>query len=109
MNEVNRLEALVALGVRVPVKLAGLRKLATMGSVGERILLKCIEVLEVTDKRRQYWPLLDLVMTERSIAEQCFPEAPSTTPEHMREAPDWLNEAETIQPNYIQPTKTRKL
>lgn len=95
---VQRLEAMVTLGVRVPVKIAGLKRLATMGEVGERIFRKSVEVLEVTNKKRQYWPLMDLLMVERAIAEQCFPAAESTVPEHMRNAPEWLKEAETILP-----------
>lgn len=98
---VRRLDALVTLGVRVPVKIAGLKRLATMGEIGERIFRKCVEVLEVTNKKRQYWPLMDLLMEERAIAEQCFPSAESTVPEHMRAAPEWLNEAETILPPNI--------
>ena len=80
------------------MKIAGLKQLATMGEIGERIFGKCIDVLEISDKKRQYWPLMDLLMRERAIAEQCFPAAESTVPEHMRDAPEWLNEAETIFP-----------
>jgi hypothetical protein len=93
---VQRLDALVTLGVPVPVRIAGLKKLATMGEIGERIFRKCVEVIEVTNKKRQYWPLMDLLMVERAIAEQCFPAAESTVPEHMRNAPEWLTESETI-------------
>ena len=97
-TQLQKLDALVTLGVRVPVKIEGLKKLATMGIMGERILRKAIEVLETTNKKRQYWPLADLLMIDRSIAEQCFPAAESTVPEHMRYSPGWLMNSETIYP-----------
>ncbi len=84
-----QLDARVTLGVPVRVRVEGLRALAAISSYGDRILERSIAVLEERPPQR-YWPLHDLLMTDRALAEQCFPDAPSTVPEHMRHAPDWL-------------------
>jgi hypothetical protein len=88
-----KLDALVTLGLPVRTRVEGLKKLAENSPIGTRILEKAMEVLQETNPKRQYWPLLDLLMHERAIAEQCFPDAESTVPEHMRSAPDWLLES----------------
>ena len=93
-----RLDAHITLGLRIPVKVQGLKKLATMGKIGERILQKAIETIEVTKPKDEYKPLLDLVITERAIAEQCFPNAPRTVPEYMQEPPEWLKTETILQP-----------
>ena len=87
---VRRLDAIVTLGVPVRVRVEGLKALAVIPPIGTRILTKCLEVLEGRSEKKRYWPLLDLLMIERGIAEQCFPDAPITVEAHMRNAPDWL-------------------
>lgn len=88
-----KLEALVVLGLPVRTRVDGLRRLATQPPIGTRILEKAIAVLQEPNPKRRYWPLMDLLMHERAIAEQCFPDAEPTVPEHMREAPEWLKES----------------
>jgi len=93
-----RLEAVLTIGVPVRVKADGLRHLARMEPLGVRILDRCVAVLTGINERKRYWPLLDLPMVERAIAEQCFPDAPCTVPDHMRDAPEWLTEAPITSP-----------
>lgn len=89
---VEKLDALVVLGLPVRTRVEGLRKLAAMPPIGTNILLKAIEVLEERNPKKRYWPLMDLLMHERAIAEQCFPDVESTVPEHMQAPPSWLLE-----------------
>ncbi len=95
---VRRLDAIVTLGVPVRVRVLGLKALAAIPPIGPAILSKCLEVLECRDEKKRYWPLMDLLMIERGIAEQCFPDAPVTVEKHMRNAPDWLATSPIICP-----------
>lgn len=87
---VRRLDAIVTLGVPVRVRIEGLKRLASIPPIGPAILAKCIEVLECRAEKKRYWPLLDLLLVERGIAEQCFPDAPVTVEAYMRNPPEWL-------------------
>lgn len=95
INECERLRrtlrALIDLGVPVRVRAWGLDlMLDTPTPATARIVCRCLQVLGERKPERRWWPLLDLVKTERGLAEQCFPDAPSTVEEHLRTAPDWL-------------------
>ncbi len=81
---IRRIDEIAELGVPVRVRLDGLKKLRPT------VLQKCIRVLEEKNPNRRYWPIAELVMIDRSLAEQCFPDAPPSVPEHMRHAPEWL-------------------
>jgi hypothetical protein len=82
-----RLEALETLGLPVAVRSDLLRRLATIPHKGPFILAKCLKVLEQKIEKKRYWPLLELSMVDRAVAEQCFPDAPSTIPPQYRVDP----------------------
>lgn len=73
---IERIDALVTLGVPVRVRVEALKRLAELTGPAGKILNKCLAVLEGRSDKKRYWPLMDLTMCDRGIAEQCFPDAP---------------------------------
>ncbi len=93
INAIKRLEAMRVLGFPVRLRFAGLIKLAKSPPIGHRILEKCVECLQATDEKKQWWPLMDLLAPHRWVACQIFPDHPEHKPDYL---PSWL-EGEPIE------------
>lgn len=87
IDMLRRLKALRALGLKCRVRYAGIAWLLTMPPIGHDLARVALEILEQTDERRRFWPLMNLEMITRGVLAQCFPDAPQSSPV---EAPEWL-------------------
>jgi len=97
---IKKLDAIIASGVPVRIRADGLKKLARIPPIGTEILEACIKVLEETNEGKRYSHLLSLLSIQRGIAEQCFPDAPSTVYDKIDSMlPEWLSKSPITNPN----------